>query len=98
MRSCMALESKDRQYIVLSLRIIADFGAIIAVPIVVLAFIGKYLDTKWGTKPWLLITGFILAFVLSAFMIKRKATQYGIEYQSLGTKSDTQKIQDKKEL
>lgn len=79
-------KTDDRGYYLLGLRIVADFGATIAVPIVVFAWLGQRLDARWGTKPWLLITGFVLAALISGGSIYRKAKAYGKEYQELNKK------------
>ena len=68
---------------VFGLRIVGDFGATIAIPVVVLANIGKRLDARFATAPWLLIAGFTLAALFSGALIYRKAKRYGKEYQEL---------------
>ena len=77
------MATSDRGYILLGFRIIADFGASIAVPVVVCALLGKWLDQRWGTRPFMLIAGFLVAAGLSALMIRKKAVAYGKEYQAL---------------
>ncbi len=67
----------------LSLRIVSDFGFTIAVPIVVLAWIGKLIDTHYQTKPVFIIIGFVLAAGLSGFMIYRKAKYYAQLYKNM---------------
>ncbi len=67
----------------LGFRIMGEFGATIAVPVVLLAWLGKTLDLAYGTGPWLLIAGFVLAFALSAAAIYRRAKTYGREYEAL---------------
>ncbi len=66
-----------------ALRIVADFGATIAVPVVLFAWIGKRLDTKYDTAPWLLITGFVLAAVISVLSIRKKAKKLGKEFEKM---------------
>lgn len=73
----------ERKYWIFALRIAGDFGATIAVPVVLLAYFGRYLDARWGTRPWLLIGGFALAATISAVLIARKAKKFGKEYQEL---------------
>lgn len=73
----------DRAYYFFALKIVGDFGAAIAVPVVALALLGKYLDQRWQTAPWFLVTGFVLALLTSARIIYRKAKKYGQEYQKL---------------
>ena len=79
----MLLKLRDRRYYLLAFKIIGDLGATIAIPVVILAIIGKKLDTRFATSPWLTIAGFVLAFTLSAVLIRRKAKKYGKEYQDI---------------
>lgn len=60
---------------------------LIAVPVVVLALLGKWLDDKLGTRPWFIIGGFIFAAIISGFSVWRRAKQLGIEYQALDDKT-----------
>lgn len=73
----------DREYYFLALRIAGDFGATIAVPVVVLSLIGRKLDAKYDSGILYTILGFILAALISGLVIYRKAKKYGKEYQSL---------------
>ncbi len=70
------LNGTDRRYLKLAGRIIVEFGADIAIPVVALAMLGKWLDGKYGTRPYLLIAGFALAFLISASIIWRRAKQF----------------------
>ena len=82
----MAIEPKktsDRAYYLFALRIIGDFGASLAVPVVVFVLIGRWLDAKYNTEPWLMILGFALAAASSAKIIYTKAKKYGVEYQKM---------------
>ena len=75
--------STDRGYYMLALRIIGDFGATIAVPVVLFALVGQWLDDKYGKYP--LFTGLCLlvSFVITAKIIVKKAKRYGEEYNKL---------------
>lgn len=75
--------SDDRRYYLFALKIVGDFGASIAIPVVIFALLGKYLDARYNTAPWLLICGFALSAFLSGKMIYNKAKRYGAEYQNL---------------
>ena len=77
----------------LGLRIVGDFGAIIAVPIIVFVLIGQWLEGKYGYAPWFTVGAFILAAFLSTKMIYKKAKQYGEEYKKL----DKDVVNNKKE-
>lgn len=76
-------KNNDARYWIFGLRIVVDFGASIALPVVVLSMAGKRLDARFGTHPWLLIAGFVLAAMLSAALIYRSAKRYGRQYQDL---------------
>ena len=80
-------KNSDRQYYMFALRIAGDFGAAIAVPVVVLVYIGRFLDAKYGTGIWYTIAGFVTAALLSGTIIYRKAKKYGKEYQNLVDKN-----------
>ncbi len=48
----------------------------IAGPIIVSLILGKYLDGKFGTKPWIFLTLTALAFFISTFGIVRVVGKY----------------------
>lgn len=76
----------DRRYILLGLKIVGEFGITIAAPIVLLSWIGKRLDIKYGTAPWLLILSFFVAFSISAFRIWKRSKALAKEYESIEKK------------
>jgi len=76
----------DRDYQRLAYRIFADFGASIAVPVVLAAFLGKRLDSRFETAPFFLVGCFVLAFAITAFSIVKKARQYQKEYVAIEKK------------
>jgi len=49
-----------------------QLGYSIAVPLVVLALGGRLLDKKFGTSPWLLVSGVILSLFISTFLVYSK--------------------------
>lgn len=52
-----------------------QFGYTIAVPLVVFAVLGHFLDGKFGTAPWLFLGGILLAIASSSVLLVRKAFQ-----------------------
>ena len=74
---------KDRKYMLMGLRIAGDFGASIAIPIIVFVLLGGWLDEKYDKSPLFTILAFVLAAVVSGKIIYKKAKQYGKEYQDL---------------
>lgn len=75
----------------LGLKIVGDFGAIIAVPIVIFVLVGQWLESKYGHAPWFTIAAFVLAATLSSKMIYKKAKQFGEEYKRLDSKEENKK-------
>lgn len=79
-------KSTDREYIALGLRIVGDFGATIAVPVVVFVLIGQWLERTYGHAPWFTISAFLLAAGLSGFTIYKKAKYYDKKYQEINSR------------
>lgn len=77
------MAKNDRGYIILGMKIVGDFGATIAVPVVLFAWIGNMLDARWDTRPLMLILGFVTAAALTSVMIYRKAKVYGKAFNDL---------------
>ncbi len=75
--------ASDAAYQRLAMRIFADFSGSIAVPAVLAALGGKWLDEKYGTAPRYLIVLLLLAFGLTAFAVVKKAKFYAAQYQKL---------------
>lgn len=71
------------QYQLFAFKMLGDFGASIAVPVVIFVLIGKYLDGKYDKTPLLTILGFVLAALLTAKIIYKKAKRYGEEYKKM---------------
>lgn len=49
-----------------------ELGFIIALPLVALGLAGKYLDARWGTRPWLTLAGILLAMVSTGLWLYRR--------------------------
>lgn len=81
------LKIKDREYYLFALKIAGDFGATIAVPVVIFVLIGQYLDQKFESGYTFLVLAFILAAIISGRIIYKKAKRYGEEYQNLVNKN-----------
>jgi F0F1-type ATP synthase assembly protein I len=62
----------------------------VAVPLILSLFLGKWLDKKYGTAPWLLIATSAIAFIFSMYGIIRNAKQEfkKIEEESKNKKKD----------
>jgi len=49
-----------------ALKLSLELGYTIAIPIVALALLGRLLDKKFDTSPWILIAGIILSIIISS--------------------------------
>ena len=84
--SLLPADPKDRKYMLLGLKIAGDFGVSIAVPIILFVLIGQWLDGRYNKSPWFTVLGFVLAALISAKIIYKKAKEYGRQYQELNKK------------
>ena len=73
----------SRKAYLFAFKTFGDFGVTIAVPAVIAAILGKWLDNRWQTAPKFLIILLILAFVLTAVVLVKKVKAYGRDYQDL---------------
>jgi len=75
--------AQERKYILLGFKIVGDFGATIALPVVLFVIIAQKLEGKYGGAPWLTIGAFALAAGLTTKLIIKKAKAYDKEYKKL---------------
>ncbi len=64
--------SEDQAWSAMSLA--WEMGSSIAIPLVLSALVGRFLDKKFGTSPWLLLVGILLAIISSTYIIYKKTT------------------------
>jgi F0F1-type ATP synthase assembly protein I len=55
-----------------ALGLVGQLGFTIAVPLVVLALVGRLADKHYGTSPWLLLAGIGLSIIISSLALVRK--------------------------
>ena len=65
------------------MKIFADFSGTIAIPAVLSALAGKWLDERYATEPRYLILLLALALALTAIIVVRKAKKYRVAYEKL---------------
>jgi len=75
--------ASDARYYRLAMRIFADFSGSIAIPAVLAALLGKWLDEKYGTEPRYIALLLILALILTSVILVRKSKKYLAEYEKL---------------
>lgn len=54
----------------------AKVSASIAIPIIIALYLGRYLDTKWGSAPWIFLGLTAIAFVVSLVSIYISMVKY----------------------
>ena len=82
------LENEPRKpsaykYQLFAFKMLGDFGFAIAAPVVLFVLIGQYLDGKYDKSPLFTILGFVLAALVTAKVIYKKAKLYGEEYKRM---------------
>lgn len=55
------------------LRLLSNITAWIVGPVIVGVFLGKYLDNKFNTEPWLFLSSVGLCFLISMFGLVKQA-------------------------
>jgi F0F1-type ATP synthase assembly protein I len=58
-----------------ALNLLGQLGYIIAIPLVVLALLGRFLDKKYDTSPWLLIVGMFFSLMISSVWVYKKSAE-----------------------
>jgi len=76
-------QSSDREYYMFALRIVGDFGITIAVPAVLGAFLGQWLENKYSHAPLFTILSLVVAFLITIRIIQKKAKKYGDQYNKM---------------
>ena len=56
----------------MTLSVVGNMGLAIAVPIVIFSLLGRFLDNKYQTSPWFLLTGMIVALVVTSIILGSK--------------------------
>jgi len=65
-------ENKDRTVFLKTLSLAWEMGYTIAGPLVVLAFLGRFLDKKYESSPIALLSGVFLAMIISGVIVFKK--------------------------
>ena len=76
-------DKKNKTYYALALKIAADFGGTIAVPVVAFVLAGRWLGSQFGHRLLFTIAGFALAALISGKIIYKKAKIYGQKYEEI---------------
>ncbi|HOX60645.1 MAG TPA: AtpZ/AtpI family protein [Candidatus Magasanikbacteria bacterium] len=85
----MANKGISRQTTLLGMRIIGDFGATIAVPVILFVIVGQWLDARYtGGKNYFTIAGFVLAALITARLVYRRAKYYEKAFKEINQKKN----------
>ncbi len=60
----------DSQWSVFSLAM--ELGYMIAIPLVAMALLGRFLDKKFDSSPWIFLAGICAAIVLTTYLVYKK--------------------------
>ncbi|MFA5128649.1 MAG: AtpZ/AtpI family protein [Patescibacteria group bacterium] len=82
-------KTKEKSQVWYALSLAWQLGYSIAVPLVLLALLGRILDKRFDTSPWLLLAGVLLSLVISTFAVYFKTIKI------LGT-ADSEKVKSEK--
>ncbi len=63
----------------------------IAVPVVVSLVLGKFLDKKYNTEPWIFVSLTAVAFIVTIYGIVKFSTDYIKDIEKQDTKNDNRK-------
>jgi F0F1-type ATP synthase assembly protein I len=69
------MENNNRAPLWQALGLAWELGYTIAVPLVILALVGRWADQTFHTSPWLLLTGIGLSIMASSLLLVRKFKQ-----------------------
>lgn len=65
-------EKKEQNQTWSALSLAWELGYTIAVPLVILAFAGRWLDRRFDTSPWLLLSAIFVSIPISTIVIYMK--------------------------
>ncbi len=49
-----------------------ELGYVIALPLVIFALVGRWLDHRWGTSPLMILVGVVVAFIITSIWLATK--------------------------
>ena len=78
----------------LTLKLLGDLGFLIAVPLVVFGLVGRMLDRKFGTSPWLLLAGLVISLIVTSISIYKKTLQLTADMENEIRKADEKTVDE----
>jgi len=86
------MEEKQKSNWWQALSLLGQLGYVIAIPLVLLALLGRFLDKQYNSSPWFLIAAMFLSLAISTTWVYRKTMQIMGE----ATKEDKEKNEREK--
>ncbi len=75
--------NKQSIYFKFAIKILLDFLVTISVPVVALVILGQELGEKFNNKILFIVMGFLSAALISGLIIRKKAYNYGKQFEKL---------------
>ena len=69
------MQDKEKNSLSAGLALAWELGYLIAIPIVVFGIIGRILDNKFGTSPWILLAAIFISLLISGIAVARKTLE-----------------------
>jgi len=66
------MPSDPRRPVWAALMLAGELGFLIILPLLIFALAGRWLDQKFGTSPWLFLSGTLLAIIVTSIILIRK--------------------------
>ena len=83
---------KDASLVWKTLGLLGHLGFLIAVPLVIFGLLGRFLDKRFDTSPWLLLTGLFISLIISSIAVMIKTLQIVKEMEQLGKKEEGEQV------
>ena len=82
------MKDNKNEYLAIALRVMSNLTAWIAGPIIIGVFLGKWLDNRYHTEPWLFLASIGLCFLISMYGLITNALK---EFKKIEIEADRQK-------
>jgi|GEM_PF-318478 len=82
------MKDNKNEYLAIALRVMSNLTAWIAGPIIIGVFLGKWLDNRYHTEPWLFLASIGFCFLISMYGLITNALK---EFKKIEIEADRQK-------
>ncbi|MBU1180128.1 AtpZ/AtpI family protein [Patescibacteria group bacterium] len=67
------MEKQQKSGLWQALSLAGQLGYTIAIPLVALALIGRFLDKKYNSSPWFLLAGILVSLIITSIWVWKKS-------------------------